>query len=222
MNRAYDLAESEERPVTTSWGSARRSRTSGCSRRGAVGGAWEHHGRPSHREAGQGRAPLAADPQCSADKWRVSVMTANGGQRGRHSNRGGPGARIGALALAGLVSLAAPGCEPTRSLDLAGLKAADHAELRTNHDVLKASLDVSTTRRIAEMIAGEGDGWYEPWYGTPVAKVHVRFLVGDRALATVGIGDSFLTAGPAGLLFKEVEAETCAAIRAAAGLGATE
>ena len=65
MNRAYDLAESEERPATTLWGSARRSRTSGCSRRGAVGGEPEHHGRPSHREPGQGRAPLAADPQCS-------------------------------------------------------------------------------------------------------------------------------------------------------------
>jgi hypothetical protein len=43
-------------------------RTRGCSRRGAVGGEPEHHRRPSHREPGQGRAPLAADPQCSTPR----------------------------------------------------------------------------------------------------------------------------------------------------------
>jgi hypothetical protein len=79
-----------------------------------------------------------------------------------------------------------------------------------------------TTQRVAELLVAQADGWYEPWYGTPVAKQRVRFMAGSEHIGTIGVGDAFLTTGAAGLLLKDVDAGKCAAIRAAAGLGLRE
>ena len=116
-----------------------------------------------------------------------------------------------------LLSACLVACE-TRSIDMERLARADHAEVRSNHDQLLASLDQERTRRVAALLSDETQGWEEPWYGTPVATVSVRFLEGGKSLGSVGVGDSFLTAGPAHLLSKDVAKGKCEAILAAAGI----
>jgi len=42
----------------------RRCLTADAADEGRLEASANHHGRPGHREPGQGRAPLAADPRC--------------------------------------------------------------------------------------------------------------------------------------------------------------
>jgi hypothetical protein len=102
-------------------------------------------------------------------------------------------------------------------LDLHRLSDADRAEVRSNHDELLASVDVDGTQRAAALIADHADGWHVPWYGTPVAGVRLHFYKGEQALGTIGVGDSFLTAGAAQMLFKEAGEQECGAILDATG-----
>lgn len=84
-----------------------------------------------------------------------------------------------------------------RHISLPWVESSDRAELQSKNG---AALDTIAGERLVALKAvlrKKQDGWEIPWAGVPIAPYKVVFFRGTTRLGTVGIGDGFLTVGPA-------------------------
>lgn len=80
------------------------------------------------------------------------------------------------------------------NLNFERLNNADRIKITNNlSDVLRETTDFREIKELAKFARSHQEGWYVPWYGSPVAGVRANFYQDNKYIGGFGVGQNFLS-----------------------------
>jgi hypothetical protein len=86
------------------------------------------------------------------------------------------------------------------------LANADRIELRTKSDApIKTITSPDTIEKVLAFARSHTEGWYTPWYGTPIPSIILNFYSASKSIGNFKIGGGFLECTQGVFWFRELE-----------------